>query len=132
MRLAMALFLSASLYAQAPTPAAPAQAPGAANQDPDSQAVVERPQSTGEEYWKKRFQDHLQVPRAARAPGMIFNMKTQPPAPRKNICAVPLRNVLRPGPDPDPRMLRKVPKDFGEKFPMREAVPPAPSCDDVR
>jgi len=46
-------------------------------------------------------------------------------------CAIPLRNVLAPGPDIDPKMVKKLPPD-SRMFPMKEVVVPAPSCDDVK
>lgn len=48
-------------------------------------------------------------------------------------CAIPLKNVLpEAAANADEKIIIPVPKDAPNKYPMKVASPPAPSCDDIK
>jgi hypothetical protein len=50
---------------------------------------------------------------------------------KSQVCAIPLKNVIGPETNPDPKIVLAPPPDKPEsKFTMKEVIPPAPSCED--
>ena len=127
--LCLALVLSACLSAQAPPtrdqqPAAPQQkAPQA------SKPELPRPFKLTPEMAMKLFEQQKAQKHDRAAVPQAGNKLTLKPGQK---CAVPLKNVLPAGMDPDPAMVKAPPPTPGAGLPMKEASPPAPSCDDVK
>jgi len=141
----LAAFLSASLAAQTAPPSeqngktrteAP---PAAAEQKSPEAPKVEKPplfkldRKSAMRLFEQQRKGQYSNPQADRGltapkPGGKLTLKPGQP------CAIPLINVLPPGPNPDPGILGKVPPrdPSGDKFAMKDVIPPAPSCDDVK
>jgi hypothetical protein len=128
-----AIFLGVTLSAQTPPPSA--EKPKTEDQGPKAEGQPAEPKPSPEQSEAmrralERLQRKMREAQAATPsskPGGIVLAPNQP-------CAIPLKNVLRPESNPDPRMpgsqIPKTPPDA--KGSIKEAQAPAPSCDDVK
>lgn len=131
--LIVAAFLSASLFAQTPKPAEPGkpttEQPGKSFfhwQGMRSLNQAGKP-AAGQAVKPEDLKKWEQFFKAAPAAGVAAKDRTvlAPGQP----CAIPLTNVLPSAPPPVPEPSVVVPHG---QFHIRQVVPPAPSCDDVK